>query len=124
VHGRSTGSLEVTSATEMTILRTLGSALAVSAAVYLAVQWIVLARGARNLPGRPLHGSAALVGRKAEVATPFLGGSASVFATGNVRLDGETWRAELAPDAQPPPTVGEAVQIVGVAGLLLRVTRC
>jgi membrane protein implicated in regulation of membrane protease activity len=109
---------------EVSLLTTIGLGAVAGVAVYFMIGDLIVAFALRQVRRQPLHGATALVGRKATVVTPFSASSTSLSTTGSVRIDGETWRAELAPDTKHSPTTGDDVLVVKVSGLLLTVKCC
>jgi membrane protein implicated in regulation of membrane protease activity len=85
------------------------AAVAAAGALELVEAWAFIAWSKRR---RPAVGSEALVGKKAQVVSDLL-------PDGQVRLDGELWRARCEQGAR----TGETVVVRGVEGLTLLVTR-
>jgi membrane protein implicated in regulation of membrane protease activity len=84
-------------------------AVAAAGALEVVEAWAFIAWSKRR---RPAVGAEALVGRKAQVVSDLL-------PDGQVRLDGELWRARCDQGAR----TGETVVVRGVEGLTLLVAR-
>ena len=89
---------------------------------YQVLEVWVLHRSSRSRPPGPVAGIDALVGTDAEVVEAFRRSGTAGPPLGRVRVGTETWQAELAGNSPRLAAAGDHVQVVGVSGLVLRVT--
>jgi membrane protein implicated in regulation of membrane protease activity len=89
---------------------------------YYVLEFWVLRDSSKRIPRTPITGLDALIGSEAEVVEAFTRRETGHPLFGQVRAGGELWKAELTADPARPAVVGDRVRIVGVAGLLLKVT--
>jgi len=96
--------------------------LLVAGILYSMIEWHVLWKSERR-GSAVVSGVEAFIGRDAEVIEPFQRSFATSPLIGRVRIDGESWRAELGDQAAAELQRGDMVRIVAVDHGVLRVSR-